>query len=137
MLSRGRLPRSDKNSKKFQKVLDKNSNLWYNSLVTKKDKNMNTDILNSDIFDKPEFASLRNKVVSMMETAPRLWNAYVATCKEHNVSENTMLMWVDKCIWGQWPGCSVEESDRRILTDCIKWYSENMRKTWVENLHKF
>ena len=98
--------------------------------------NMNNDILNSDIFDKPEFASLREKIVSMMENSPSLWNAYVATCKEHNVSENTMLMWVDKCIWGQWPGCSVEESDRRILTDCIKWYSENMRKTWAENLHK-
>ena len=134
MLSRERLRRSDKNSKK---VLDKNSKIWYNSLVTKKDKNMNNDILNSDIFDKPEFASLREKVVSMMENSPSLWNAYVATCKEHNVSENTMLMWVDKCIWGQWPGCSVEESDRRILTDCIKWYSENMRKSWVENLHKF
>jgi hypothetical protein len=117
--------------------LDKNLNLWYNSLVTKKDKNMNNDILNSDIFNNDDFATLRNKVINMMEATPRLWNAYVATCEEHNVSENTMLMWVDKCIWGQWPGCSVEESDRRILTDCIKWYSGKMRKTWVENLKKF
>ena len=98
---------------------------------------MNNDILNSDIFDKPEFANLREKVVSMMENSPSLWNAYVATCKEHNVSENTMLMWVDKCIYGLGTGSTEEERDRSILTDCIKWYSENMRKTWVENLHKF
>ena len=110
MLSRERLPRSDKNSKKFQKVLDIFRILVYNSLVTKKDKNMNTDILKSDIFNNDDFATLRNKVVSMMENSPSLWNAYVATCEEHKVSENTMLMWVDKCIWGQWPGCSVEES---------------------------
>ena len=95
------------------------------------------DILNSDILNKPESTRLREKVVSMMENSPSLWNAYVATCEEHNISEDMMLLWVDKCIWGKWPGCSVEESDRRILTDCIKWYSENMRKTWVENLHKF
>ena len=109
----------------------------YNSLVTKKDKNMNNDILNSDIFANVEFSDLRDKIVRMMENSSSLWNAYVATCKEHNVSENTMLIWVDKCIYGQWPGCTEEDSDRRILTDCIKWYSENMRKTWVENLHKF
>lgn len=95
------------------------------------------DILKSDIFDNDDFATVRNKVINMMESTPRLWNAFAATCEEHKVSENTMLMWVDKCIWGRWPGCTVEESDRRILTDCIKWYSENMRKTWVENLHKF
>ena len=98
---------------------------------------MNNDILKSDIFDKPEFAYLCDKIVSMMESSPSLWNAYVATCKEHNVTENIMLIWIDKCIYGQLPGCSVEESDRSILTDCIKWYSENMRKTWVENLKKF
>ena len=98
---------------------------------------MSNDILNSDIFDKPEFSEYCDKIVSMMENSPSLWNALVATCKEHNVTENIMLIWIDKLIYGQWPGCSVEESDRRILTDCIKWYSENMRKTWVENLKKF
>ena len=95
------------------------------------------DILKSDIFNNDDFATLRNKVINMMETTPRLWNALVATCEEHNVSENIMLMWVDKCIYGVCPGCSVEESDRSILTDCIKWFSQNMRKTWVENLKKF
>ena len=95
------------------------------------------DILKSDFFDNADFANLRDKVVSMMENSPSLWNAYVATCEEYNVSENIMLMWIDKCIYGAWTGCSVEESDRNILTDCIKWYSENMRKTWIENLKKF
>lgn len=95
------------------------------------------DILKSDIFNNADFATLRDKVINMMESTPRLWNAYVATCEKHNVSENIMLMWIDKCIYGAWTGCSVEESDRRILTDCIKWYSGKMRKTWVENLKKF
>ena len=95
------------------------------------------DFLKSDIFNNDDFATLRNKVINMMEVTPRLWNALAATCEEHNVSDNIMLMWVDKCIYGAWTGCSVEESDRSILTDCIKWYSGNMRKTWVENLHKF
>lgn len=95
------------------------------------------DILKSDIFNNDDFATLRNKVINMMETTPRLWNALAATCEEHNVSENIMLMWVDKCIYGAWSGCSVEESDRSILTDCIKWNGEKIRKTWVENLKKF
>ena len=50
---------------------------------------MNNDILNSDIFDKPEFSDYCDKIVSMMENSPSLWNALVATCKEHNVTENS------------------------------------------------
>lgn len=94
------------------------------------------NILQSNIFNNDEFVDARNKIINMMEATPHLWNAFVATCEEHNVTEDIMLMWIDKCIYGAWTGCSVEESDRRILTDCIKWYSGNMRKTWTKNLNK-
>ena len=64
------------------------------------------------------------------------WNALCETCKESPVliSDIMMLMWIDKCIYGKFPDMDEDNSDRAILTDCIKWTSENLRKIWVTKL---
>ena len=89
------------------------------------------DLLESEILINDE--TLRNKVLEMMRTNKN-WNALCETCKTDAVSDKIMLMWVDKCIWGKFPDMNEDDSDRKILTDCIKWYSENLRKIWVSNL---
>lgn len=89
------------------------------------------DLLESEILINDE--TLRNKVIRMMKSNKN-WNALCETCKSDVISDKRMLMWVDKCIWGKFPGMSEDDSDRKILTDCIKWYSENLRKIWVTKL---
>lgn len=89
------------------------------------------DLLESEILINDE--TLRNKVLEMMRTNKN-WNALCETCKTDAVSDKIMLMWVDKCIWGKFPDMNEDDSDRKILTDCIKWYSENLRKIWASNL---
>ena len=54
MLSRGRLQRSDKNSKKFQKVLDFIRILVYNSLGTTSNTNMTKKMKNHPIMKNTE-----------------------------------------------------------------------------------
>lgn len=91
------------------------------------------DLLESEFLINDE--TLRIKVLKMMQSNKN-WNALCETCKESPIfiSDNIMLLWVDKCIWGKFPGMSEDDSDRKILTDCIKWYSENLRKIWASNL---
>lgn len=100
--------------------------------------NIPSHILRQDLLENEIVKSdnrLREKVLKMMQSNKN-WNALCKTCKESDIhiSDTEMLMWVDKCIWGKWPGISEDDSDRMILTDLIKWTSESLRKKWIKNL---